>query len=66
MKIKTWDDLAKAIEQLTPEQRAQEVRYLEGYDARAMLAVTDLLVADANFVPSDGEEEVLAGSVYMG
>ena len=51
--------------ELTTEQRAQEVRYLEGYDARAMLAVTDLLVADTDFVPNDGEEKVLAGSVYI-
>jgi hypothetical protein len=53
----TYDDLARGIADLTPEQRGQPVRMLEPYDEPACLAVAGMEIA--------GEDKEVEGEVIL-
>jgi hypothetical protein len=63
MKIANWNDLAKAIETLTPEQRKRPVIFLEGYDDWDICEITALTVAEETFENKEGEK-VRKGHAY--
>ena len=61
----TYDDLAKDIAKLSPEQRMQPVRCLEPYDEPACLAIVCLAVSTAETRNGDGEVLFDEGDVYL-
>jgi hypothetical protein len=61
----TYDDLARDIANLTPEQRRQAVRLLEPYDDAACLAVVSLAVATDRVTCGDDEVLLDEGQVYL-
>ena len=61
----TYDDLAREIAALTPEQRCQPVRCLEPYDEPACLEVVSLAVSTAETKGSDDDVLLDEGDVYL-
>jgi len=59
----TYDDLAARIAKLTPEQRAQEVNFLEPYDSAALLGVSEVAVSDGSVETED--DPIPEGIVYL-
>ena len=60
----TYDDLAKDIAALTPEQRRQPVRVMEPYDEPACLTVAGLEIADED-KEIEGETVLREGEVHL-
>ena len=60
----TYEDLAKDIAALTPEQRTQPVRCLEPYDDPACLEVSGVEIAKED-ITVDGEVVLREGEAHL-
>ena len=62
----TYEDLAKDIRGMTPEQQQQAVRYLEPYDDDpAAIEASHLVFSDSDIMGEDGVVLIKKNEVYL-